>query len=320
MGEDKRAEMGTRLGEREIFETVEQEARDTEDVSESLLLRTLIGPTDGQVTTSCLYHWAEGGFPVVEMGHKFAASLLVSHIPEDVLDVVKIPWPGMMIQVPQGLITTWDPSTEKYIPITRIFTALAHQRSAHSQSNKIAADFGGNWQFIGFSAGSISLWRFGMTPKGLVLSSNDLAAHDTEGSVKLGMHHTDVDSRMAGLIGRLIIATCIAMTMKEMVNERVQHRPKSKKNKLRSEGGPTARFYVVGKPINLDFRERVQQYAMGTRATSKELSVQHMVGGHFKQQPFGEGRMESKTIWVEPYWRGPEDAAIPIRAHVIKEE
>jgi hypothetical protein len=68
----------------------------------------------------------------------------------------------------------------------------------------------------------------------------------------------------------------------------------------------------VGHPVKHDFREHVRSFARGER---DKLSVQSLISGHYKMQPYGPQRSLRKLIWLEPYWRGPEDAPIPIRPH-----
>ena len=55
--------------------------------------------------------------------------------------------------------------------------------------------------------------------------------------------------------------------------------------------------------------------ASGARRSAP--SVQTLVRGHWKHQPHGKGRSERKYIFVEPYWRGPEDAPITVRPHAL---
>jgi len=38
------------------------------------------------------------------------------------------------------------------------------------------------------------------------------------------------------------------------------------------------------------------------------LIVRTRVQGHWKQQPYGEGSRERKLIWIQPYWRGPDES------------
>jgi hypothetical protein len=73
--------------------------------------------------------------------------------------------------------------------------------------------------------------------------------------------------------------------------------------------------WMFGQNVKLrpELRRLASEFAL---AQSKDhavpgwkLRVQHVVRGHFKFQPHGEGRTQRKRIWVEPYWRGPEGTA-----------
>lgn len=69
---------------------------------------------------------------------------------------------------------------------------------------------------------------------------------------------------------------------------------------------------------NAKFRQRiylgrtVQPLGLGTRGP---ISVQTLVAGHWRNQPWGKGRLERRLTWIEPFWRGPRDAPMsnPIR-------
>lgn len=316
LGKERRASQDTSLTDEQILDVVYkagQNAKESNDIQMTMLLGALSIPTDGQITCATLYRWAEGGYPTIEMGEKFAASLLVSSLSDEVLETVKMPWPGISIIVPGDILQVYEPTLKKNVPIRRIFASRAIGRKHRPDGG----NFGGDWQFIGMATEVLSLWRFGVTPKGMILESKEMLVDaPADGRFEMEMEHTDIDSRTAGLIGKLVVMACVALTMKEMVTERTK--PKSKKKKGReNKEGPSARFFTIGKPITLDFRDRVKHYMFGTRQ-SKELSVQFMVAGHFKQQPFGEKKVQRKTIWIEPYWKGNDDAAIPIRSHVIE--
>lgn len=52
--------------------------------------------------------------------------------------------------------------------------------------------------------------------------------------------------------------------------------------------------------------------------TDRVVSVRHLVRGHWKMQAYGPERKESKHIFVEPYWRGPELAEMVERDYVLR--
>ena len=86
------------------------------------------------------------------------------------------------------------------------------------------------------------------------------------------------------------------------------------RTKRREHDLPTAWSYLLTRDIKVDCREYVQRHLGGARGP---VSVQCMVAGHWKWQACGVGRADRRRIHVEPYWRGPEDAPIAVRRHVL---
>ena len=80
-------------------------------------------------------------------------------------------------------------------------------------------------------------------------------------------------------------------------------------------GPPTHRVVFVGRPISVDCRPDVRGYIRGTRHAAP--AVQTLVRGHYKRQVIGIDRAGRKMIWIQPYWRGPEDAPILTHVHTV---
>ena len=89
----------------------------------------------------------------------------------------------------------------------------------------------------------------------------------------------------------------------------------SRAKKLR-EVPPNHRFAILGsKSITCDTRESVRHFiSHGGSAPS----VQFIVRGHWRRQAHGPGHSQRKIIWIQPFWKGPEDALIVARAHAVK--
>jgi hypothetical protein len=90
----------------------------------------------------------------------------------------------------------------------------------------------------------------------------------------------------------------------------------------RGRGGgdkdPSAWVFAVTRDVRHDLRDWVRDYARGEGAgTGRSPRVQCMVRGHRRRQVCGRGRLERKTIWIEPFWRGGEDLPIAVREHVL---
>lgn len=56
------------------------------------------------------------------------------------------------------------------------------------------------------------------------------------------------------------------------------------------------------------------QHADGGR----HITVRTLVSGHWRNQAFGVGKLEHKTIWIEPFWRGPEAAPLTSKRATVK--
>lgn len=95
----------------------------------------------------------------------------------------------------------------------------------------------------------------------------------------------------------------------------------SSKDRSRSASGgsgrddPKHRVFQCGRPITVDCRPAIRAFLCGSKAGAP-ASVQTLVRGHYKRQVIGVSRTGRKVIWIEPYWRGPEDA--PILARPLK--
>jgi hypothetical protein len=80
---------------------------------------------------------------------------------------------------------------------------------------------------------------------------------------------------------------------------------------------PTTQQYVVGKPVRLDLRMRVKEFIAKGEGSTGPMTIQTLVRGHWKNQRHGPAGKDRKFIHIEPYWRGPEDAPIAVRPHII---
>jgi hypothetical protein len=73
--------------------------------------------------------------------------------------------------------------------------------------------------------------------------------------------------------------------------------------------------FTLGRPIKIDCRDAVRDYSLGKRGNA--LTVQSLIRGHWKMQAHGPELSLRKPIFIEPYWRGPEDGPGVIRSHEV---
>jgi hypothetical protein len=129
-----------------------------------------------------------------------------------------------------------------------------------------------------------------------------------------GVEMTDLDSRSVELLGRLIVSAMLHMTQKSQV------KPIGKGHQGHREGSrngaePTRRVFQLCHEVRHDMRQAVKDYVGGNLRA--KISVQLVVSGHWKQQAHGPQLSLRKRQFIEPYWRGLEDAPIAFRSHAL---
>ena len=134
-----------------------------------------------------------------------------------------------------------------------------------------------------------------------------------EDNIQNGDYPKDEITRFQKIISRVYAGICGTLynRRREVEEcERVSRAHQKRKSKL-----PTAWEFVIGGNVNLDCRQDVRDYLAGR--ARRLMTVQSLTRGHYKWQPYGPQNSLRKWIHVEPYWRGPEDAPIVQREHVL---
>lgn len=131
-----------------------------------------------------------------------------------------------------------------------------------------------------------------------------------------------VEPPAPGLVGdmvrSLIRGACLAITEPENHRKPVSKASHSHGTN-RHSGAPNfeqARF-LLAKPVSIDLREHVAAAAAGR--THSAPKVQFLVRGHWREQAHGPKLSLRKTLWIEPFWKGPEESRILLRSHAVKE-
>jgi hypothetical protein len=104
------------------------------------------------------------------------------------------------------------------------------------------------------------------------------------------------------------------------LKERITKLPKKskKRDKLREQLNKRSNdgHYHLGGTIKVD-RTEEQQSSQGFKG-QRRITVRSLVSGHWRNQPCGTGKMDTKRIWIEPFWRGPEGAPITQKRHHLQ--
>ena len=237
--------------------------------------------------------WCQNGFPRVTLGHKHAAALMATRTRSESIPDARPPWSAFLVDVPSGLLAWNDLKLREFWPDgTETVTPL----NVNVEHVCVLAD------------------------------GTETVMLPVAGPQTLTMIHSGVGKGVAGfgdfedcnvpgftLLGRLVLGVCMEMTSTTYKGGSL--RPQPVKRDPRT-GEPRTWTFQLTRDVTVDCRDAVRAYSQGK--THSSPSVQCLVRGHWKQQRCGKSGAERKNIFVEPYWRGPEEAHIALRKHAMK--
>jgi hypothetical protein len=232
--------------------------------------------------STALSSWYENAMPTIGFDDpKLVASLMCTRLPDSSLEQFHAPFPAVMVEIPDDLLYYGEPAT----PLRNVLLS------------REVLDGEAAWHVWAFDTALMRMYMCRTTVGGLL----DDEAKENMGEVAL-------------MIIRLIINACCMMTenSSETSETREPHQYAQ-----RRQGPPFQRHYRFTRSVVHDVRKAVRDHSLHG---GKSPTVQTVVTGHWKMQVHGVGRSERKRIFIEPYWRGPEDAPIALRPHMLKGE
>lgn len=227
--------------------------------------------------------WCEAGFPSVAVGHRLAASMMCTSFTDGACEGVRPPWRCFHIAIPAGILSA---SADLVVLFTQ------------SGDVKVLSFCGGRMA-IGHEL-TLGAWaNLGLTESGW------------EGAFPDALGSADRVTKESKLLGRVFAGVCVETDTPRM-HETVALGPRHRGG-VNKRGEPASWAFQLSRDVTIDLREHVQSFVTGARGG--KLSVQHLVRGHWKRQATGEGGVGRTWIHVEPYWRGEENAPLPLRSH-----
>ncbi len=217
--------------------------------------------------------WFKSSFARLEVGHKLAAALCLTDVPDEV--EVRAPWESWSLVVPDGLL----------MPMARVGGVV-------KQLSRV--------------------WLVGAEPLFGISQDGDLI------DLVRGEHDSDSFARFSASLRNLIRGSCLALSSPEDFAKESHASGSASKASKGRQGPPDlaqARF-LLSAPVKVDLREHLRAYLGGRKGASP--TVQFLVRGHWRNQVHGAGRALRKTIWIQPFWKGPEESRVLLRQHVAK--
>ncbi len=243
-----------------------------------------------QVYNGLAARWFNDGMPLVEVSPQLAASMMMTSVGEDVLNAQRFPFSGFTIGVPRGLV--WIDAGAGRHWVDTLYAGMCGSMPGWCARAEVG-----------------SLYSVQPT-MGELLSGSIVNPHATS---PLDLPVESDDERASLLLSRLAAGVILYMTG-GMPTKNVGAAHVSWRGDPRGSKNPKTRTFRLTHAVAHDMRPAVDAYMNGT---SRKATVQSVVSGHWKSQAHGIGRAQRKTIFVEPYWRGSEDAPIALRQHKL---
>lgn len=242
--------------------------------------------------------WFHAGLPQVQIGDKFAAALLATKPSIELADNVRAPWRAFYIVLPRELF--WTEGDHGLVPLIGVLVLRyeAGTRAMHTDK--------ATWAWAGITGTSLTLWQHGYTSE-MLASEKDFGSSYDQFTVSEAMEAVDV--RSSRLIGRLILNVCLALNEPSNIQKAPPGAWSGVPARVRDGKLPACRTWVLGRERIVDCRDAVKTF-LRTGQRHQGLTVQFPVMGHWRQQAHGPGMSLRRTQWIEPYWKGAENAPI----------
>lgn len=257
---------------------------------------TLMGDDVAAKSAQFAALWAKSGLPSVSIpDQEFVASLATTGMNKEFSDMLRAPWRAFRIAIPGGLLSISTDEGDE--PVRRI---------------AVMSTTDDGWT-IACEGPSRIIHITGESTDGLC---EDIDVRELNVCNDPGIGINDHDGRCLRMAARIVLAACVSMDSR-YGNGPCREAPKKGRKRIVAGGSPIVR-YVITRPVVLksDMREAVREYISNG---GKSPTVRVPVRGHWKMQPCGPGGAERKFIHIEPYWRGPEDAPIAVRPHILRQ-
>lgn len=231
--------------------------------------------------------WKKCAFARLSVGAKLGAALMLTEAPDEVV----APWDAWSLCVPDGIITS---------------------------NNMFEFELGSDTPISSRVQYSVMrLWCYGTEPIAAIGKSN--LEKDVCFLNGFGTLGGTGEAPWMQLARNFVKGACLSLSIDiETHRNKPWGGPKGSK---RAPGVvPDAGVdYLLSGSVAIDLRDEVKRICEGRKATGGHtLTVQFLVRGHWRNQAVGIKHQDRKRIWIEPFWKGPEESRVLLRTHRIK--
>ena len=284
--------------------------------------------------------WGRSGHNVFDLSADFTAATLLTDPRELDIGEVKLPFPGLLMIIPDGFAVGSDGRSYTKIHITEISSL---DRTLLATSNSIAEVL---QEFPEVShatlmeqVGKLAKAKPAAPPRSLVapvappppgdvlhiyatdgvnaLSTTIEREGLTWGSFETLPEHVDdaTDRQVSQTIRQIVFGALAYATVVERSVEPRDTEPRKRKG---TSTAAAPKHWDIGRTIRLDPR-LVRAARSGSREIALRLKHRHIVIGHYRNQAHGIRFAERKRIYISCHWKGREDGAKLVHTYKLEE-
>ncbi len=275
------------------------------DIVSDMYTDPLYGPWVVSVPEHALAagRWGANGFPSVVIGHKLAAQLMATSVPSTESEHVVMPWSCFEIRIPPGMMASSSAGLRGADDrLYDIRSLIVHRYVLKGNEY---------FDLIALTDGGPDLTIFEHTPTQLM--DQDVSTDNQHNLGPLLVSFDERDRRSMLALIRLFIGVAIEMSNRD------SYKAQSGAARSLERGiyvsGTQAATFLLTRDVHLDIRREISDYLAGGFGSAP--TVRSLIRGHFKRQAHGPKSTLRKWIHVSPYWRGPDDAPVAVRSHIL---
>ena len=301
--------------------------------------------------------WGRSGHNVFDLSADFTAAMLLTNPRELDISEVRLPFPGLLMMIPEGFAVGADGRSYTKIHVTEI-SALDRARldvasdvmdilkgvPESEHTGLIArAHAGIDKDIEAFNSADVGALRMASATITRPGSKSSLITPPTPSGV-LHIYATDGTNALSTTIERDGLSWDSFDEIPNLVDDDADRQasqtlrrivfgalayatvveralePRTTEPRKRGAGGSaqSPKHWDIGRTIRLDQR-LVRAARSGSREIALRLKHRHIVIGHYRNQAHGIRFSERKRIYIECFWKGPADGAELVHTYKLEE-
>jgi hypothetical protein len=257
--------------------------------------------------------WCQAGYAQLVVHQPLAAAFALTDVPDSLIPE-ELPWQAFRILLPKSPVLVHGPNFEGRFDELWLWSTLADGGTTTMWC------LGGSLLST-FTNGSVqrNFWVIARGATSLRAVTQTVQRHVSELSKTKRTELVTVASESARALVNILL--CVAVQLAERNFERAPAKKAPKGKRWRApKQQPVTTDYVLGRDIRVTGPNLAPVVEAICRGEKKFGLKQWMVRGHKREQAHGPRHSLRKTIWIQPFWKGPVDAPILKRSHELQED